>query len=539
MAVALASSNDAAPSAVEKQRQRSQQVWNARSGWDALYREAYDLVLPNRRPGGQGKTKHAVQQIFDMTGPNSAMHCAGEIQRQIFPAATPFVCETGPLVASRLSADEKKRWDAELNGVAQSVYPYFKAGDFDTAVHEMCTDLTIGTGVLLPMRGPSIEQPLVFMCIPQDEVAVSQDAWNRVNYVSWKRKLGREAIIEGFPRGVFTDEFRQAARSKPYEEVDLWQDWFRTPFGTWALVVYLDKGDFVAGEQYRTQPVAVARFYRLPGEAYGRGPVLFALPTIRTANKAQELTLKAFAIQMLGIWGYRAGGTFNPDTVRVGPGEFWPMQSTGGVLGPDAMRLDTASGRVDLARLVIPQLQTQIREALLDTRIFDDGGTPPSASEMALRAAQNAKVHLGAYGRLNRETVAVIVPRAMEILNEWRLLPNLMTFNELLMSMYINSPMAAALKADELSASVNYWQLTASVVGPERVPEKISEARFLDRARRTMLVPPDIATTPEEEKAAIAALQQQRELAVLAEGTVKAAPQIAGALLPPAEKMAA
>jgi hypothetical protein len=47
--------------------------------------------------------------------------------------------------------------------------------------------------------------------------------------------------------------------------------------------------------------------------------VLFALPTIKTVNKAQELTLKAAAIQLLGIWGFRAGGTFNPDTVRLGP----------------------------------------------------------------------------------------------------------------------------------------------------------------------------------------------------------------------------
>jgi hypothetical protein len=69
-----------------------------------------------------------------------------------------------------------------------------------------------------------------------------------------------------------------------------------------------------------------ARYHRVPGEPYGRGPILLALPTIKTLNKAVELTLKAAAIQMLGIWGYRPGGSFNPDTVRLGPGEIWPMQ---------------------------------------------------------------------------------------------------------------------------------------------------------------------------------------------------------------------
>lgn len=516
---------------VEKQRQRSKKVWQQRSGWDGLYQDAYDYVLPNRRPGGQGKAKHPAQMIFDMTGPSSAMHCAGEIQRQVFPVSSPFIFETGPLVATKLTAAEKVGLDRQLNKVANSVYPYFKTGDFDTSMHEMCTDLTIGTGALLPLKGPSINEPLRFVCIPQDEIAIAQDAWARVNYVSWKRtNLGREAILEAWPKGEFTDDFRKAAKEDPYTEVTVFQDFYRLPDGRWRFCAYLEKdGGFIAQETYRTQPIAVARFYRWPGEAYGRGPVLFALPSIKTANKAQELALKAAAISLLGIWGFRAGGTFNPDTVRVGPGEFWPMQSTGGVLGPDVQRLDPASGRIDIARMVISSQQQQIREALLDTRVFDDGGTPASASEMALIAQQNAKVHLGAYGRLNRETVGVVVPRAMEILNEWQLLPSLMTFNELLVTMHINSPMAAALKADQLQAAQNYYNLAATLMGPERVNEKVSVPRFLDHARQVLLVPPDLATTEDEEKQAIEDNNNRQEMALLGQAAIKAAPNMVSA----------
>lgn len=525
--------------APDRQRALSKRAWGRRAGWDALYDEAYSLVLPNRKPGGAGKAKAPATQIFDMTGPNSAIHCAGEIQRQIIPASTPFVAETGPLVAGKLDATQKRVWDMQLNRIAQETYPYFKTGDFDTAVHEMCTDLTIGTGALLPMRGPSINEPLRFISIPQDELAILQDAWNRIWFVSWKRSIPRADIVDGFPKGKFTAEFRETAKKDPEAPVDLWQDFYRLPDGSWRFCVYVEKGDFIVQETTRTQPIAVLRFYRWPGEDLGRGPVLFTLPAIRTANKAQELALKAFAIQLLGIWGYRAGGTFNPDTVRIGPGEMWAMQSTGGMLGPDVQRLDPATGRVDLARMILPNMQSQIREALLDTRIYDDGGTPPAATEIAARVAQNNRVHIGAYGRLHREGIAVIVPRAMEILNEWKLLPQLMTFNELLVSIYVNSPMAAALKADELQASVNYWQLVQSVVGPERTPEKIHEGRFLDRARATMLVPPDIATTPDEEKAAAEATAQRQLAMVAAEGAVKAAPQIAQAALPAPQKQAA
>lgn len=516
---------------VEKQRARSTKVWEGRAGFDAIYQDAYTYVLPNRRPGGAGTTKAPTQQIFDMTGPSSAMHCAGEIQRQIFPSATPFNLETGPLIASQLSAKEKISWDKQLQRTANFVYPFMKTGDFDTAMHEFCTDLTIGTGVVLPLKGPSINEPLRFVCIPQDEVAVGQDAWGRVNLVSWKRMLGREAIVEAWPKGIFTDDFKKEAKAKPYDEVKIFQDFYRLPDGRWRFCAYLEKdGGFIVQETYRTQPIAVARFYRWPGEAYGRGPVLFALPTIKTANKAQELALKAAAIQLLGIWGFRAGGTFNPDTVRVGPGEFWPMQSTGGLLGPDVQRLDPAGGRLDIARMVISNQQSQIREALLDTRVFDDGGTPASASEMALIASQNARVHIGAYGRLNLEAVGVIVPRAMEILTEWRILPQLMNFDQLLVSMYINSPMAAALKADELQASVNYYQIVAATVGPDRVNEKISIDRYLDRTRAGLLVPSDIVTTEDEEKQAINDNAEARAKALAAEMASKAAPNLANAM---------
>lgn len=521
-------------SPIERQRQRSTQVWNSRGGWDSLYQEAYDYVLPNRMPGGQGKTKKPAQLIFDMTGPNSAMHFAGELQRQMFPVSTPFTFETGPLVAQQLQPRQKDAWDKKLNGVAQFVYPFFKTGEFDNCLYEACTDLGIGTGVVLPMRGPSMDEPLRFVCIPQGEVAIGQDAWNRVNFVSWKRcNIGREAIIEAWPRGSYTQEFRNTARQKPYDEVTVFQDFYRLPDGRWRFCAYLEKSaaqadiGFIAEETYRTQPVAVMRFYRWPGEAYGRGPILFALPTIKTVNKAQELTLKAAAIQLLGIWGYRAGGTFNPDTVRVGPGEFWPMMSTGGVLGPDVARLDPAAGRLDVARLVISGGQSQIREALLDTRIHDDGGTPASASEMALVAGQNAKVHVGAYGRLNTEGVGVIVPRAMEILAEWRILPNLMSFNELMTTMYINSPMLQQLKADELNASINYYRLALEITGTAQGAARyVSIDRLLEHARRRLLVPPDVVPTEAEIKAAEQQAAGEQVAAVAGEAAVKAAPQL-------------
>src|SRR5690606_3269595 len=128
-------------------------------------------------------------------------------------------------------------------------------------------------------------------------------------------------------------------------------------------------------------------------------------------------------------------------------------------------------------------------------------------------------------GRLERETVPVVVARTMEILNEWTLLPSLMNFNELLASIYFNSPAAMALKADQTRAIINYYELAAQVA-PDAVGEYVHQGRLMEHARRTMLVPPDVMPTPEEIARSREQAQAEQMAAVAGEAAVRAAPQL-------------
>ncbi|MDZ7822572.1 MAG: portal protein [Ahrensia sp.] len=132
-------------------------------------------------------------------------------------------------------------------------------------------------------------------------------------------------------------------------------DVFTRPRKTgWQFAAFTEYCDeFIVSAFSKAKPIATPRFYRGPGEAYGRGPLMMALPTIKTANKAQEIASESAAIQMLGIWAYRAGSAFNPNAVKAGPGEMWALESTGGILGPDITRLDTPNARFDIAKMVI------------------------------------------------------------------------------------------------------------------------------------------------------------------------------------------
>lgn len=507
-------------------------AWSQHSGWDSLYRDAYDYAIPQRKPGGEGKTKQVSDRLFDMTAPVSAMHLAGTLQRLLFASAPALV--PGALVRQALGtqgpdgAKALAALERALERQGEFMYPFMEAGDLATSTHEMCIDLGVGTGCLIPMRGTP-EQPIIFHAPPADEVALAGDAYGRTTLASWKRNVSREALIEAFPQGNFSTEFRAAAKQSPNGELVLYQDFWKLPGGGWRFAAYTDRdcADYIASETYRTKPLATPRYYRVSGEIRGRGPILLAMPSIKTVNKAQELALKSAAIQMLGIWGYRAGSGFNPDTAPQAPGSFWAMQSTGGILGPDVQRLDPAAGRLDVAAMIIEGTQQQIRDALMDTRLAPAAGTPQSASEIAARLQQNSQVHLGGFMRLWREVHPDIVPRCAEILHGFGYLAGLMDFNELIVSVGVRSPMASAIDAQRIGNIARYAEMVTALVGPQKLPEHLVIDDALDEIADGLQVPKSMVPDGDARAQIREALQAQMQEAQMAEMAQKAAPQMA------------
>jgi hypothetical protein len=537
-----------APEVFTTVKKRSDKAWGGRSGWTTLYQDAYDFAVPMRRPDAVKMAQPS--RLFDMTAPMSVMHFAGGLQRDLFPPGQEsFTIEAGAIAQQYLTVtagpgavDVVNR---ELENTAKIIRPFFMTGEWDTCIHEACIDLAIGTAVILPVATNDPRQPLRFATIPFDEVAIWTDFIGSLDGLSWKCRPTREQVYQMWPKAAWPQELIDKAKNNPDDEITLIQLWWkdRTALGGWHFIAYIDNmATEIVHEWTRTQPVAVPRYYRVPGEPYGRGVVLTAMPSIKTLNKAQELALKSAAIQMLGIWAYRAGGTFNPNTVRFGPGEFWPMQSTGGMLGPDATRLDPAGGNINVAQLIIGNLQDQVRNAMYDTRLPDYQGTPRSASEITGRLQQAAQVHIGAFGRLVAEIMPVIVPRAAEILYDARFLQTLTNIDNLLLTVQVRSPMQAALNADRLAALANYFQIVELIGGQGNEELYVNRDAMMDDFAKGLQIPPDIIPDANQKKAAAQAIQErqaQQLKMIMAQEAAKAAPKaIAGAAVQQAGQQA-
>lgn len=57
-------------------------------------------------------------------------------------------------------------------------------------------------------------------------------------------------------------------------------------------VMTYEGDDRLVHRQLKSFPWVISRYMKASNERYGRGPVLYALPDIKTLNKVVELTLK-------------------------------------------------------------------------------------------------------------------------------------------------------------------------------------------------------------------------------------------------------
>lgn len=459
---------------MKRHKAREQKAWQNKLPWQEIYDDAYAYAIPYRKSASLVPGQSRVDNLFDDTAITSTFHGAGALKEDLFPSGQRWA-ELAPGPVSRRLAKQQSKENAtqfarELELITEQVEPFFQTGEFDQAVTEYCIDLYAGTAVLLPVAGDS-DNPVRFVAIPTNQVAIEIGAYGETTGVFWKKKMSRRALREEFPKGRFPKDFLDEEEKNGESEIEVRQDFVKrlgrgatARSWKWSLVVHIDKSEEpVVSETYRTQPIVVSRYHRVPGEAYGRGPILNALPAIKTLNKAQELVLKAVAIRMLGIWGYRPGGAFNPDTARLAPGQFWPMSSTGGVMGPDVFRLDQSTGDVQLGNLISQGLRERIQVALHDERLPERGATPISASEVAARMAKVRNNYIGAFGRMVHETIPVLYPRVMEILYDGGYLQTDLRPDQLFVNVRVISPLAVALRAQRLEPFIQFLQLAQAL----------------------------------------------------------------------------
>jgi hypothetical protein len=230
-------------------------------------------------------------------------------------------------------------------------------------------------------------------------------------------------------------------------------------------------------------------------ERYGRGPVLYALPDIKTLNKVTELTLKNASISIGGVFTAVDDGVLNPETISIVPGAVISVSSNGGPRGASLAPLPR-SGDVNLSQLVANDLRANIKKTLLDESLAPENMSARSATEIQAKLSDLSQNLGSAFGRLITETMTPIVRRTLELMDEMGMIELPLKINGLEVQIVPTSPLAMANNMEKVNDVMNYLQIAQSL-GPVG-QTLVKQDKIGDYLADMLSIPAELRTTPEE-----------------------------------------
>ncbi|MCP4183695.1 MAG: hypothetical protein GY761_10310, partial [Hyphomicrobiales bacterium] len=284
----------------------------------------------------------------------------------------------------------------------------------------------------------------------------------------WKRKFPIGDLESMWPNAVIDEKTRQRISKDQYEEVEVYQVVeFNPTTKMWDFSVFMTDGEgYIHQSSTPYSNWLSTAFYKVPGEAKGRGPGMTALGPIKVANKLQELILKNAAFATLGIWTHRDDGVFRRENAPIVPGAWWKVQANGGPFGPSIMR-QPMNDRFDVSMLVLSEIQTQIKQATFDDTLPPDTAAVRSATEIIERMKRLAQDWAGAYSRLQRDFLRPLIQWNIWVAHKNKTLPATFNIDEMLVSLEIISPIARGDQASAVENEVKWLELLLNLFGQE------------------------------------------------------------------------
>ena len=483
-------------------RKRSTAAWAKKDQWRSLYEEAYEYALPQRNlfdgnwEGGLGGRSKGLK-VFDSTAIHSTQRFANRIQSGLFPPDKQWMV-LAP--GTDIPPPQKPEVAGALQTHGDKFFSILRQTSFDLAMGEFLMDMCVGTGAMLIQPGDDL-QPIRFDAVPIYLLALEEGPNGNVENVFRKMRLMGDAITRQWPDAEIPDSLAQQIEDKPSEMVNLEEATvIDVEDGGYGYYVTWKGGDdseaqVLVYRKLKMSPWVISRFMKVAGETYGRGPLISALPDIKTLNKTLELLLKNASINIAGVYTAVDDGVLNTQTVRIVPGAVLPVARNGGPQGPSLMPLPR-SGDVQLSQIIIQDLRLNIKRVMLDDSLPPDSASARSATEIVERMRELATNLGSAFGRLITETMVPIVRRSLFIMDEKGLINLPLKVNGLEVGIVPVSPLAQAQNLDEIQ-DVMQWLGITTQMGPTGIATVNMEA-VADFIGDKLGVPQELRTTNDE-----------------------------------------
>mgnify|MGYP003133384133 CR=1 FL=1 len=491
---------------------RAEKAEARKDQWRTIYEECYEFALPQRNLYSgyyEGKTpgQNKMARVFDATAVNSTQRFANRIQSALFP---PYRNWCRLQAGNDVPEERKEEIGQALDIYTEKMFDVIRQTNFDLAMSEFLLDLCVGTAVMLVQPGDD-DGPVRFTAVPQYLVSLEEGPYGVVDNVYRKMRLRVDVIQRQWPDAKLPEDLAQKVQDKPDEEIDLieatvWSEKMQTY--CYHLVYSKDKKHAGAVDLvYRTMTVSpwiVARYMKVSGEVYGRGPLVSALPDIKTLNKVKELVLKNASIAVAGVYTAADDGVLNPQNITIAPGAIIPVARNGGPQGESIKPLRSAAD-FNVGQLVINDLIMGIKKMLLDDTLPLDTQSARSATEIVERMKELSQNMGAAYGRLITECMMPLVNRILFVMDEQNLIDMPLKADGKVVRVIPVSPLAQAQNMDDLQNVLQFAQI-AQTAGPMG-QVAINQDEMLDYIIEKMGVPRRVINNAEERGAVVEQMQ--------------------------------
>jgi hypothetical protein len=494
---------------IEELIKRSEIAQRKKDLFEDLYRDCYEFALPQRQLYGywEGNSvgNKKMTRVFDSTAINSTQRFSNRLQSGIFPPQRKW-CKIEP--GNDIPDERKIEVQAVLDVYNEKMFSVIKQSNFDIAIGEFLLDLSVGTACMLVLPGDDIA-PINFIPVPMFLVAYEEGANGQVDKVYRKMRMKGESITQQWKDAELSTGVQQRIDSKPTDDVDLLEATvYDAERGDWCYhVIDTASREEIVYRRMNSSPWVISRYMKVAGEIYGRGPLITALPDIKTLNKTLELVLKNASLAVSGVYTAADDGILNPHTVRITPGAIIPVARNGGPQG-ESLRPLPRAGDFNVSQIVINDLRMNIKRILLDESLPPDNMSARSATEVVERMKELAQNLGSAFGRLINETMLPLVSRILQVMDERGLIDLPLRVNGLEVKVTPVAPLAMAQNMEEINSVVQFLQLTQALGNEGALAIKTGD--LIDYLGDKLGVPAALRTSAAERAYLI---EEQRKLA--------------------------
>lgn len=279
-----------------------------RAHYEDILQECSDYLLYGRHcfMGEKAPGDIRIKKVYDSTGPNALIKAASGLYSR---ASNPYSkwfnmgLMSSHVPVQNLPANIRMWLEATVdslrNIMAKPIAPVMYQGYLDA----------LGLGTCVTYIEEDEFSILRGKAIPLDQVYILEGPFGKVDTVYRHYKMTARQIMAEFEDGHIPTVVRQSMIDNPEQEFKITHvtyprpgkernpdfkdnDPLSFPIGT-MYVLESDWENPIYESGYMEMPYAILRLEKLPGEIWGRGPGLTALPDVRTLNESMRLILDA------------------------------------------------------------------------------------------------------------------------------------------------------------------------------------------------------------------------------------------------------